>query len=231
PSAPTTVVATRSGDTSIITFQASGSADTVGYRLYRSVNRSGFKAAGKVITAGAETKFSDQTAGTGVFGYYVTAVDVAGKESVPSKASFTDGTSVDTLFLTPDENGVINPGQSTGNTNGNPANGTAGTGTNKGTGSSSAPVTGVPSAPSGLTLKTSGAGLVLNWKENADKEQVNEYIIYFNDKENGTFKKLGSVNKGTEFRYYATAYDGFYKLAAVNQAGESKPSKAVYFKK
>ncbi|TDF96542.1 transglycosylase domain-containing protein [Paenibacillus piri] len=236
PNAPTTVVATRSGDTSVITFQAGGSPDTVGYRLYRSANNSGFKVvSGKVVEAGAETKFTDQASGSGVFGYYVTAVDVAGRESVPSKASFTDGSSLDTLFLTPDENGAINPDnkQPGGEANGK---GDAKKDTN-GTGSETGgpPVSGkakeAPSVPAGLAVKANGAGIVLNWKENAEKDKVKEYVVYFSQQEKGDFTKLGTVNKGTEFRYFATSYDGYYKITAVNEIGESKPTASIHFKK
>ncbi|MFD0680431.1 MULTISPECIES: transglycosylase domain-containing protein [unclassified Paenibacillus] len=237
PDAPTTVVATHSGDTSVITFQANSNADTVGYRLYRSVNRSGFKVvSGKIVEAGAETKFTDQAPGSSVLGYYVTAVDVAGKESAPSRASFTDGTNIEILNLTPDENGLINPGNtgSTGNT-GTGGTGTPGSNSNgtakPGTGTPTTPVKDPPQAPVGLTIKSIGAGILLSWNANADKESVKQYVVYYNEKETGSFTKLGTANNGTEFRYYAAVYEGYYKITAVNDAGESKTSTTVFFKK
>ncbi|WP_284638889.1 transglycosylase domain-containing protein [Paenibacillus silviterrae] len=223
PNAPTTVVATHAENTSIITFQASNSPDTVGYRLYRSVGKGNFeRMAGKVIHAGNETKFTDAGApGTQIFGYYVTAVDVAGKESAPSKVAFTDGTSVDLFFMNPadgnpsklpDNGSATDPGKP------NPSGGTA-----------AAPKE-APSTPSGLSIKSSGAGIELKWKEASDKEQVKQYVIYFSQKENGPYTKIGTVNNASEFKYYAAEYEGFYRIAAVNGAGESKPSTPVRYK-
>ncbi|OXM85891.1 transglycosylase domain-containing protein [Paenibacillus rigui] len=221
PTPPTTVVATHAAGVSTITFQASESGDVVGYRLYRSSNKGSFqKVSGKVISTGQETKFTDSIGGSGVFGYYVTAVDVAGKESVPSKAGYTDGASVDLLFLTPDENGTtaVIPGGKEEPDGNNGAK-------------DSTPAKEAPAAPSGVTVKSSGAGVVVTWKANDSKDKIKQYVIYYNEKEKGDFTKLGSVTSGTEFRYYASDYEGYYKVVAVNEVGESKPSVIVKYKK
>ncbi|MCU6795228.1 penicillin-binding protein [Paenibacillus sp. WQ 127069] len=280
PVSPITVVATRAGDTSVITFQASSSPDTVGYRLYRSLNRGPFeRLGGKITFAGEETKFTDQAAGNGVFGYYVTAVDVGGQESAPSKASFTDGSIVDPLSLIPDVSGAIlpppltgsptgatstggntatgsgtaTPGTGNGSNNGagkpgtgtdgaaNPGTGTNNNGTNNGAAPGTAnqgdslfspgPPLAVPETPSGMSIKAVEAGLVISWKANAAKDKVKQYTIFYSDKETGAYSKLGTISSGTEFRYYAAVYDGFYKIAATNDLGESKQSAAVRFKK
>jgi penicillin-binding protein len=241
PVSPITVVATRTGDTSVITFQASSSDDTVGYRLYRSTNRGRFERLnGKVALSGEETKFTDQISVNGAFGYYVTAVDVAGKESLPSKASFTDGTNVDTLFLTPDESGAVTPPPVTGRDVGINSTGTNGTGNGNGTAvtpgntiTNNTPTQAktIPESPGGLTVKTGGAGILLSWRSNPDKDKIKQYNIYFSNQENGVYSKLGTVSNGTEFRYYAAAYEGYYKVSAVNDIGESKQSAAVNFKK
>jgi penicillin-binding protein len=266
PVSPITVVATRAGDTSVVTFQASSSEDTVGYRLYRSLNRGPFeRLGGKVALVGEETKFTDQAAGNGSFGYYVTAVDVAGKESAPSKASFTDGSTVDTLLLTPDETGAVTPppliGNATGTAipgaatpgagapgTGTPGAGASGTGTpgagapgtgtpgatgtpNQGGTTPPGPATVVPDAPSGVAIKAVEAGVLVSWKANASKDKAKQYAIYFSEKESGVYSRLGTVNSGTEFRYYSAAYNGFYKVSAINDAGESKLSAATNFKK
>jgi penicillin-binding protein len=224
PDPPTMVVVTRNGETNTLTFQASGSADVVGYRIYRSVNRANFqRVKDKVILAGKETKFIDQEPGAGIFGYYVTAVDVAGRESVPSKASYTDGTAIDPLFPIPADNTPAAPGDSmpmAPKNDRSPAS-KADDGT---------PVKGTPNPPSGLTVKASGSGIQLKWSQNEAKEKVKQYNIYYSDKENGPYSMLGSVNGTAEFNYYAVSYDGFYRITAVNDAGESKPSVAVEFK-
>ena len=49
------------------------------------------------MLAGAEAKFVDQLQTAAITGYYVTAVDVAGKESLPSRSSYTDGSTLDSL--------------------------------------------------------------------------------------------------------------------------------------
>jgi penicillin-binding protein len=143
---------------------------------------------------------------------------------------------MDILNLTPDENGLINPGNNVATGTPAPSNtgnsgNTNGVAAKPGTGSPTPPVKEPPQVPAGLAIKTSGAGILLNWNANADKESVKQYVVYFSNKENGTFTKLGTANNGTEFRYYAASYDGYYKITAVNDAGESKASPAQYFKK
>lgn len=210
PVTPGTVVATKSGDTAVLTFQASGSPDVVGYRIYRSENHGSFQRLSSVIGAGKETKYTDQVSAGGVYGYYVTAVDVAGRESAPSKVSFTDGSSIDPLFLTPD-NGSQNPNSGGAEQTDN------------------AVIKEAPAAPDGVKVKAEGAALLIKWSANSSK--VKEYQVYYSEKENGNYKKLGSVEGATEFHYYAVIYDGFYKVRAVNDAGESKLSAPVPFKK
>ncbi|MCY9668046.1 transglycosylase domain-containing protein [Paenibacillus alginolyticus] len=225
PAAPTNVITTKSGDTATIAFQASPNPDIVGYRIYRSDNRGKFQLmGGKVVLAGAETKFTDQIPGTSLIGYYVTAVDVAGKESVPSRSSYTDGSSLDSLFVpSVDGNqipGATNPPSDSNGGIGEPI------GTDNGNHGSAKDL---PAAPTGIKAKADGAGVVLTWKANASKDKVKQYQVYFSDKEKGTFKKLGSVSDATEFHYYAAAYNGYYKVTAVNDAGESKPSAAIAY--
>lgn len=209
PAAPTTVVSTRSGDTSVITFQASGSADIVGYRLYRSSNGGPFQRVnGKVVIAGEETKFTDTTPGAGVFGYYITAVDVAGKESAPSQAAYTDGSLGQPLSSSGKEDQP--PGSDSG---------------------SAEKPDQVPSAPSGLSVRSSGGGIEMKWKANPGKDRVNQYTVYYSDKEDGSYSKIGTVTGATQFRYYAVSYEGYYKVSATNDLGESKHSAPVKYKK
>lgn len=235
PSPPTTVVATNSGDKSTITFQASESPDVVGYRLYRSENRGDFKRLdGNVVLTGNETKFTDGGALTGVlYGYYVTAVDVAGNESVPSKAAYTDGTAMDLLFLTPDGNEPDAPsgGGQDDKAKDDKAKDDKPKDDGSGDAKPQAPPTAPPSAPTGLSVKANGPGVELKWKANPGKESVSHYVVYQSDKENGTYKELGTVKGGTAFRYYAAGADGYYRVIAVNSVGESKPSATVHFKK
>ena len=89
----------------------------------------------------------------------------------------------------------------------------------------------MPAAPTGIKAKADGAELMLTWKANASIDKVKQYNVYFSDKEKGTFTKLGSVKEATEFHYLAVAYNGYYKVTAVNDAGESKPSAAIAYNK
>ncbi|WP_261807559.1 transglycosylase domain-containing protein [Paenibacillus sp. N3.4] len=188
PTAPTNVVTTKSGDTATITFQASTNADLVGYRIYRSDNHSKFQLmGGKVVLAGAETKFTDHIPSSGLVGYYVTAVDVAGKESIPSRSSYTDGSSLDSLFV-PSADGSQIPGSTTppdGSNRGDKTNpgGQPGTDKNNGSGSTKD----LPAAPTGIKAKADGVGITLTWKANAGKDNVKQYNVFYSDKEKGTF--------------------------------------------
>ncbi|UUZ95868.1 fibronectin type III domain-containing protein [Paenibacillus sp. P25] len=196
--------------------------------MYKSVNRGTFQRVnGKVVMAGDETKFTDNASGNAVYGYYVTAVDVAGKESTPSKAAYTDGSTMDLLPLT------ISPDKE--RPQGDAGNGTkegSGQGTGQGAGDTKTPpAKEAPSVPSGLSIKSSGSGIELDWKANPDKDAVKQYSVYHSDKENGTYKKIGTVSGATKFKYYAVSYDGYYRITAENNIGESKPTAPVRFKK
>ncbi|TBL78297.1 transglycosylase domain-containing protein [Paenibacillus thalictri] len=252
PAPPTTVVVTRSGNSNTLTFQASGSEDVVGYRIYRSSNHENFQVlTGQSIKADQEAKLTDPISGAGIYGYYVTAVDVAGNESVPSKASYTDGSSVDPLFLTPGDTPAIpgKPGDpsnpnNNGSTGNNGINGNNGTTGNNGTDKKDGLPTPVqpsavdkeppkapPAAPAGFSVHAVGAGIQLTWNPNEAKDKVKKYVVYFNDKDTGAFTKLGEATEALEFNYYSVSYNGFYQVTAVNDAGESKPSSVVKFTK
>lgn len=231
PPAPNNVVTTRTGDTATITFQPNTDTDIVGYRIYRSDNHGKFQLmGGKVVLAGSEAKFIDQLQSANLTGYYVTAVDVAGKESPPSRSSYTDGTTLDSLIL---------PGI---DINGNPIKdpNAPGTGTGIGNGTSPSPSPGsasstkptskdAPAAPTGIKAKADGASLAITWKANDVKDKVKQYVVYFSDKEKGTYTKLGTVENGTEYHYFAAAFNGFYKITAINDAGESKFSATIAY--
>lgn len=231
PEQPSQLLLTRSGDSYKLSFAPSSSGDVVGYRLYRSAAHGQLQAVGgKVVMAGAEPIFSDSPGG-GIFGYTVVAVDVAGHESAVGKVLYTDGTEGSGASQTnqsgalqepePNDNGAASPSPTPGQN--------GGTAPDKGGDKPKA--TAVPSAPAGLTVKLKGMSLQLNWKANADKDAVKQYNVYYAEKENGKYRKLGSVNNAVEFSYYAVVYDGSYRVTAVNDIGESSPSAAVNYKK
>ncbi|SEB43833.1 transglycosylase domain-containing protein [Paenibacillus sp. GP183] len=222
PNSPSTMVASKSGNTAIITFQPSTNEDVVGYRLYRSDNNSGFHlVGGNVVLAGAEPKFTDQVPPSTVNSYYVTAVDVAGKESTPNQYVSTDGF-MGGGIITPPAGGTAAPGD-----NGVKPSTKPGTSPTPGIGTGSKTV---PSTPLGLKTKAEGASLVISWTPNPSKDNVRTYDLYYSNKANGTYNKLGSVRDGAEFHYFSITYSGFYRVIAINDIGESNPSAAVEVK-
>lgn len=222
PNAPSGIALHRMGDGGYeIVFQPVSNPDIVGYRLYRSADSTGFqRLSGRVALIGQEARLTDKPASQGLVGYYVTAVDVVGKESPPSRVVYTDGNSGDIVPI--DNLGIPNGNGPTGGTNG------SGTGT-----ATPAPAQGnkgVPASPRSLTLKPTSAGLEISWAANAANEAVKRYDIYYSDKESGTYQKLQSSNTN-KVNYYAILYDGWYRVTATNNNGESPPSKAVQYKK
>lgn len=208
PPAPDKLEMARSGDSYRLSFGSDGTSDIVGYRLYRSPLAVGFqRVPGKVILTGQDTVFHD-TPGPGLYSYYVTAVDVAGRESQPSKVVYPDGQLRDLLNL---------PSNNDGSGESRPIG-------------SQTPSPGSPTAPSGLKADRKGMALHLTWKANPPGDNVQHYNIYYSDKENGSYASMGN-SKGTEFIYYALTDQGYYRVTAVNDKGESLPSKPVHFKK
>jgi penicillin-binding protein len=222
PNAPTGTALRRNADgTNEIVFQPATNPDIVGYRLYRSTDRSGFqRVPGSVVLIGQEARLVDKQATQWLVGYYVTSVDVAGKESSPSRVVYSDGNTADIVPI--DNIGMPN-----------------GSGTSTGSGTTGAPTpnpsgqTGnkpVPAAPRNLTLKPTAAGLEIAWTANSASDSVNRYDIYYSNKEAGPYEKLQSSNTN-KVNYYAILYDGWYRVSASNSNGESLPSKAVQYKK
>jgi penicillin-binding protein len=223
PAAPTGAALVRTGEGVTITFQASSSADVVGYRLYRSDNRGAYRIVpGKVALAGQELKLTDTPPAGASVVYAVKAVDVAGKESPPSNPVSPEG-AVDQLMLPQGQ------GQSV---TGDPFfPGVPGSGEGPSGSSASQPKT-APSTPTELTLNAdSNAGMTISWKAGNAKDRILGYNVYFSDTQNGPYKKLGTAPaNSTQFRYFALVYDGFYKVSAYNEAGESKPTAPVEYK-
>jgi penicillin-binding protein 1B len=224
PLSPESLLVTRTGDTSRISFQPVQATDIVGYRLYRSVDGSPFsRVNGKVLLAGQEPIFTDATGGTGHAGYYVTAVDVAGRESIPGKAGYTDGQS--RSLGNKEQQGDGSSGANGGLQipGGLPGLGDGGS-------KQEPPPAKVPSAPAGLKISAKDASVQMTWTANPTAERVTEYKIYFSEKENGKYRNLGS-SKGTEFSYFAASGEGYFRITALNAKGESPMGKAVHYKK
>jgi len=220
PQAPANVNLIRSGDQVKITFRPNTEPDVVGYRLYRSTDHGPFHlASGNVVLSGQEPVFTDTLARAGVNGYYLTAVDVAGRESVPSRVVYSDG-SLTEIPLPPNSGDSRDPQSSQPllDEEGSPVRQPE----------AEAPKH-PPSAPAAPQIRIRGAAVELSWKANPEDEQVLRYNIYYSEQETGPFKKLGSAEGGTRFRHYAANAEGYYKITAMNAAGESGFSGVVRY--
>jgi penicillin-binding protein len=204
PPAPGDVAAETVGNTVQISFTPVNTEDVVGYRLYRSADGTNFVKIGPSILTGKPAKFTDDTAGGIAYSYYVTAVDVAGNESVRSAVVLSDGTAGD---YDPNAGGtgggIIDPGFP-----------------------GDAPAGNVPSAPQGLSAQSTDIGVTLTWQPNSADEGVTSYKIWFSTSQTGSYKLLGSSLQ-TRFEYVSPLSSGWYRVTAVGPDGESPPSAAV----
>jgi penicillin-binding protein len=207
PDAPTNLLLIRAGDANRISFTPSGNPNVVGYRLYRSINNEPFqKQSGKIVMAGQEAIFSDPLFSNTSTGYYITAVNVVGKESQPSAVANTDGTNAP--FPT---NSVGDPIVSP-------------------IGEVSSNVTDAPSTPAGMHFKLNPLNLQIDWNANPAKEMVQKYNVFYSESVNGTYRKLGTAASLPQYLYYAGKFDGFYRISAVNEKGESSMSLPAEYK-
>ncbi|WP_166238180.1 transglycosylase domain-containing protein [Paenibacillus turpanensis] len=204
------------------TFNFSSSPDVVGYRIYRSTNHGPFERLnGNVVLYGEPNNFVDQAAAGIVYGYYVTAVDVAGRESGPSNAVYTDGrseslpqnagSSLDSPF------GPIPDSPQDGRSNSETSNDSD---EDKGK---------KPSSPSGLKAENSAMGVRLKWNENEEADEVSQYHVYFSEKSGGPFKRIKTTTTPS-YDHITVITEGWYRVSAVNKAGESPLSAPVPFK-
>jgi penicillin-binding protein len=233
PSPPGGIVFSKGDGNVQIGFNENQEQDIVGYRLYRSANGEPFQRInGKVVLTGDIKPFTDKTPGQDVNGYYITAVDVAGKESSPSGIMYTNGrTSTLTSLLPGGLTGGSSGTQNNGNVGGGADSGSGAGGASEGnTGAISGTPTKPPGVPTGLKIKTQGAGIEMSWDANPATDYAKEYNVYYSDKEKGPFKKLGTSTNITQFHYYAVSYGGYYKITAVNDKGESSFSPTVLYR-
>jgi penicillin-binding protein len=232
PPQPGSIVVTRNGDVNRISFMPVSPPDIVGYRLYRTTDGQTFVRAGTpqvLMVNPAEPIFTDTAPGGSAYGYYVSAVDVAGRESVASKPVFADGQN----HSQANQNGPGgllpegSPGGSSSPSKGPTPGGSSTAG--KPTPTPAAPKH-EPAEPEGLKAKSKGVSLQLTWTANPKADAVTEYNVYYSDTESGAYKIIGT-SKGTEFIYFAATDDGYYKISAVNELGESPLTSAVHYTK
>ncbi|WP_145322877.1 transglycosylase domain-containing protein [Paenibacillus xylanexedens] len=209
PDAPGNVRISTSGDRAVITFNATPENDVVGYRLYRSVNGGGFQNQGQVVLTGESRSFSAYAAQGGSFAFYVTAVDVAGRESAPSATVNSTGSVVPPVEEEINEpievpGTVITPGE-TQNDNA---------------------TTTAPGTPGQVSVSALTQGLRIQWASNPNTDS---YSVYYSETGSAPYTKIGTTS-GTTMDYGVPAStSGWFKVSASNSAGESEPSAAVHF--
>lgn len=228
PSAPSGVTINANGGSVSISFKSSPENDVVGYRLYRSADHTTYQNAGSVIISGDDNVFVSSIAGAGAYSYYVTAVDVSGKESAPSAA-------VSTTAPNPPIELPGNPETDGGNGQGEaqpkPDQGTP-TNNNGSTEAGERPDNGgspahakTPAAPTGLKVEATELGFKISWNANGSGDKVTKYNVYYS--ENGSkYTKIGSTGQ-TRFEYVSPASSGYFRISASNDAGESGTSSTV----
>ncbi|ANE47445.1 carboxypeptidase [Paenibacillus swuensis] len=221
PTPPRNLAVSQDGGVAILRFQPSGSGDVVGYRLYRAVNDGSFgRLSGKVVLTGQNLKFVDYITSTNSYRYYVTAVDVAGNESTPSEEISVGQNGNDSSeSVGPDSSDALPEGSAEETV---PEDGETGGGPNPESGT-------VPQAPANVKVTGTGTGIHMTWQGSPEANHVDIYNIYFSDKAKGPFNTIGSTDQ-TSFDYVSVPISGFYRVSAVNIAGESEKSKVVEFK-
>ncbi|GIO85165.1 hypothetical protein J25TS5_20970 [Paenibacillus faecis] len=208
PPAPPSNVRLNSGS---VSFSKNAEKDVVGYRLYQSADGGSFKYTGQAALTGEATSFSVGAQDGFATSYYVTAVDVAGKESQPSAIVGANNP--------PPEGSGTNEGEPT-----DPA-------TQSGEGGDLAPeITAPPGAPGQVVTQVNDKDVTVSWGANASAEQVSSYNVYVAESAKGPFKKLGST-ASTQFSFKHEAAGGWIQITAVNDAGESAPTAAVQYGK
>ncbi|MCR8845666.1 transglycosylase domain-containing protein [Paenibacillus sp. SC116] len=233
PTSPSSVSVTSNNGKATISFNPSGSNDVVGYRLYRSIDGKPYQQTGQVVLAGDSYTFSNGVSNAHRYNYYVTAVDVVGKESAASAtASLNGGTPPadpnSGNATDPSSEPGTNPGNSSGSTSsetpGSNGQTTNGNGSSE-TGSTNNESTQVvaPSAPSGLSASKSAGGVSLSWNSSATAVK---YYVYHKSSQGGSYKRIGNTNS-TSFTYTSDAPQGSYHVTAENRVGESSASSSV----
>ena len=86
-----------------------------------------------------------------------------------------------------------------------------------------------PSAPANVKAEATNVGITVTWSENVTAEQVTEYRVFYCKTSNGSYTQLGSSTV-PEFNYISSLTNGFFRVYAINDAGESASSETVEVK-
>ncbi|WP_438351497.1 transglycosylase domain-containing protein [Paenibacillus sp. FA6] len=208
-----------------ISFTRSGSQDVVGYRLYRSLSGNDFQHQGHVVRSDESFVFTFKTSASYTYDFYITAVDVAGHESEPSaivgnSSSQTPDPPDEIIPELPGEGEITDPDQGDQDITIDdiitPPIGEA--------------LQSIPTAPGQPAIKSTENGLQLNWSING-MDTVDRYNVHYSKEQNGVYSQIGSSQRSTLDLNTTTALIGWYRVTAVNNAGESAPSASTYYEK
>lgn len=194
-----------------ISYTPASEEDVVGYRIYRSTNYQPFtRIDGHVILTGQNPVFKVQAIDRSD-SFYITSVDVAGNESIPSNVVYSTGSLMEQNMV-PSTNGQVKPIIEN---------------TDEG---ETVDVT-VPETPTGLSVKVrdSDVGIALTWNKNPQSDGVIRFNVFYSGTSNGTYQFIGSTDKN-QFEYISIPSNGWYTVTASNNSGESAPTKAVEMK-
>ncbi|MCL6459072.1 MAG: transglycosylase domain-containing protein, partial [Gorillibacterium sp.] len=215
PTPPTNLILTGNGTAGALAFKASLSPDVVGYRIYSASDFVTYQlVTGNVVLTGAPTTFKLPAPGS-LAAYYITAVDVAGRESTPSLIALPGGMSLPGGGITPDPGDILptpDGSDQEGQTPGSPLPGET--------------TTALPAAPVGLDAKKKSVGVQLTWAANAEGDQVTSYNLYYANSPEGPYEFV-SDTMSTEFTFMTNNDKGNFYITAVNINGESAPSQTV----
>lgn len=188
-----------------ITFGPSFNQDVAGYRVFRSTDGGPFQPLPeKTVRTGEDLLITDQMNPDRVYGYFIVAVDIAGRVSEPSQAVYT-GEPMTLPLGEMEPNGLSDEGYTA-------EEGVA-----------------APKAPAKLTAASRDLGVRLQWETNAEDERIQEYRIYYAPASSGPYKRIGTSRNG-EFEYLTVTPKGWYRVTAVNAVQESSPSTAIEYK-
>ncbi|MDT9724166.1 carboxypeptidase [Xylanibacillus composti] len=224
PAPPSNVQVTVIADgTAKINFQASGSQDVVGYRLYRSFNGSPYEHKTSVLD-GEDLVAIDYFSNQYAYAYYVTAVDVAGKESQPSSIVTLNGTGTAPAPGSPSVETPPADGDSTDLGDLFPGD------LIDGGGQQIEEEPSEPTAPRNVGAESvqDGSAVRLSWSSNPASEGIIRYDVYYSETEQGEYRKIGSSNT-TRFTYTNAPLTGYYAVTAVTGRSESPRSSPAYF--
>lgn len=200
PPAPTGLTLEKEGGNNRIRFEPVAAEDVIGYRIYMSVNYGPFKRFEGLVRYAGEDPNFLVGARSPNDAYYITAVDVAGNESAPSPVVYSGEAGIDPNVLPP----VPNPGD--------------------------VPVGTPAQAPQNVSaaVREGGVGIVLTWSR-PEGAQITQYNVYYSGTRDGEYRLIGSSER-ERFEYISFPIDGWYRVTAVSDGGESPPSAPVEIK-